>query len=171
LAIWGLAAFVHAVIVCACFFLYMHIADEEVYTSKKEKLELENGDSIKVRWKNFVEHRAYLIIAVVLVVCSKIGLSEGIIMPWPGSKLKPKVVVDRWMLATGAISVVLVTLLHMVPDLRVLVEKEEPNFEWEAFLPSILVVLFGTVGIDLLWHTLEYILWLRRRSDGSQSQP
>ena len=45
------------------------------------------------------------------------------------------------MLATGAISVVLVTLLHVVPDLRVLVEKEEPNFEWEAFLPSILVVL------------------------------
>ena len=34
-----------------------------------------------------------------------------------------------------------------------------------------LVFQFGTVGIDLLWHTLEYILWLRRRSDGSQSQP
>jgi len=161
LAIWGLAAFVHAIIVCACFFLYMHIAEEEVY--KKE-----NG---KEKWKNFVEHRAYLIIAVVLVVCSKIGLSEGIIMPWPGSKLKPKIVFDRWMLATGAISVVLVTLLHVVPVLRELVEKEEPNFEWEAFLPSILVVLFGTVGIDLLWHTLEYILWLRRRSEGSQSQP
>jgi len=122
-------------------------------------------------WKNFVEHRAFLIIAVVLAVCSKIGLSEGIIMPWPGSKLKPKMVLDRWMLATGAISVVLVTLLHVVPDLRDLVEKEEPNFEWDAFFPSILVVLFGTVGIDLLWHTLEYILWLRRRSDGSQSQP
>ena len=34
-----------------------------------------------------------------------------------------------------------------------------------------LVFQFGTVGIDLLWHTLEYILWLRSRSDGSQSQP
>ena len=45
------------------------------------------------------------------------------------------------MLATGAISVVLVTLLHVVPVLRELVEKEEPNFEWRAFLPSILVVL------------------------------
>ena len=70
------------------------------------------------KWKNFVEHRAFLIVAVVLVVCSKIvsslkkdfslglrilspifhhfqGLSEGIIMPWPGSKLKPKIVFDR----------------------------------------------------------------------------
>ena len=45
------------------------------------------------------------------------------------------------MLATGAISVFLVTLLHVVPGLRDLVEKEEPNFEWKAFLPSILVVL------------------------------
>ena len=45
------------------------------------------------------------------------------------------------MLATGAISVVLVTLLHVVPKLRELVEKEEPNFEWKAFFPSILVVL------------------------------
>ena len=45
------------------------------------------------------------------------------------------------MLATGAISVVLVTLLHVVSGLRELVEKEEPNFEWEAFFPSILVVL------------------------------
>ena len=48
---------------------------------------------------------------------------------------------SRWMLATGAISVVLVILLHVVPDLRVLVEKEEPNFEWDAFFPSILVVV------------------------------
>ena len=45
------------------------------------------------------------------------------------------------MLATGAISVVLVILLHVVEDLRDLVEKEEPNFEWDAFFPSILVVL------------------------------
>ena len=45
------------------------------------------------------------------------------------------------MLATGAISVVLVILLHVVPDLRVLVEKKEPNFEWDAFFPSILVVV------------------------------
>ena len=45
------------------------------------------------------------------------------------------------MLATGAISVVLVTLLHVVPGLREAVEKEEPNFEWDAFFPSILVVL------------------------------
>ena len=45
------------------------------------------------------------------------------------------------MLATGAISVVLVILLHVVPGLRELVEKEEPNFEWDAFFPSILVVL------------------------------
>ena len=45
------------------------------------------------------------------------------------------------MLATGAISVVLVILLHVVRDLRVLVEKEEPNFEWDAFFPSILVVV------------------------------
>ena len=48
---------------------------------------------------------------------------------------------SRWMLATGAISVVLVTLLHVVPGLRVLVEKEQPNFEWDAFFPSILVLL------------------------------
>ena len=85
-------------------------------------MELENGNSEIVTWKNFVEHRAFLIVAVVLVVCSKIvsslkketflwvcayspqysvlfhhfqGLSEGIIMPWPGSKLKPKMVLDR----------------------------------------------------------------------------
>ena len=45
------------------------------------------------------------------------------------------------------------------------------HWSYAASITFALVFQFGTVGIDLLWHTLEYILWLRRRSDGSQSQP
>ena len=188
LAIWGLAAFVHAIIVCACFFLYMHMADE-VTLSEPGLLWDTLFQEVYKKEKDFMEHRAYLIIAVVLVVCSKIvsslkrDLSVGLRIvanflfyfiifrafqresschgqaanwsqKWSltgeGHLSRPKFTLleklkpcSRWMLATGAISVVLVTLLHVVPGLRVLVEKEEPNFEWDAFLPSILVVLVG----------------------------
>ena len=67
------------------------------------------------------------------------------------------------MLATGAISVVLVTLLHVVSGLRELVEKEEPNFEWDAFLPSILVVLVSFKEFQTTLSNISHCIILVRK--------
>ena len=82
---------------------------------------------------------------------------------------------------TGVLSLRLFIILSNKSHCIIFVRKCTFNLAWLVLVYIIglyavsitfaLVFQFGTVGIDLLWHTLEYILWLRRRSDGSQSQP
>jgi len=119
---------------------------------------------------DFNEYRAYLIVAVVLTACCKISLTEGIIMPWRGSQIKPKIVLNKWMLAAGAFSVALVLFIHLVPNLRQFVEIETCNFDWPYFFLSLFLNLLGAIGIDLLWHILEYALWLRSRNNQNQNK-
>jgi len=151
LALWGIGASAHALIVSGCFCIYMHLAGMDVE-------------------KDFEDYRAYLIIAVVLTACCKISLTEGIIMPWRGSQLKPKMVLDRWMLATGAFSLALVLFIHLVPALRKFAEIDTCEIDKSYFFLSLFLNLLFAVGIDLLWHIIEYALWLRSGEKRKQSQ-
>ena len=81
---------------------------------------------------------------------------------------------------TGVLSFRLLITLSYISHCIIFVRKCTFNMAWLVlvyiiglilYLTFALLFQFGTVGIDLLWHTLEYILWLRRRTDGSQSQP